>query len=98
LYENTLAWEWSSNNYVFAPSSYLDPGCAEDKWSVWKNYYSKWWSILQDGDIVTVRVTIKAWDEADFHWAFWDVIQGPWNLYYDENKILKWVRFVKNKW
>ena len=97
LYENTLLWEWNWNNYVFAPSSYLNPTCAEDKWSVRKNYLSKGW-VLQDWDIVTVRVTIKAWDESDFQWAFGDIIQWPWNLYYDENKILKSIRFIKNKW
>ena len=98
LYENTLAWEWDWNNYVFAPSSYLDPNCDEDKWSVRKNYrVKKWWAILQDWDIVTVSVTVKAWKEG-FQWAFGDIIQWPWNLYYDENKILKSIRFVKNKW
>ena len=102
LYENSLVW-WSSDsnspdNYVFAPSSYLDPTCAEDKGSVWKNYrISKWWSVLQDGDIVTVTVTVKAWDWGSFQWAFGDIIQWPWNLYYDENKILKSIRFIQNK-
>ncbi len=103
LYENSLVW-WSSDpnspdNYVFAPSSYLDPDCAEDIGSVWKNYrISKWWPVLQDGDIVTVSVTVKAWDWGSFQWTFGDIIQWPWNLYYDENKILKSIRFIKNKW
>ena len=54
LYENTLEWEnW--NNYVFAPSSYLDPECGEDIGSVRKNYYKKGWGILKDGDIVKIN-------------------------------------------
>ena len=98
LYENKLLWWWDWDNYVFAPSSYLDPTCAEDKWSVRKNYrIKKGWPVLQDWDIVTVTVTVKAWDESNFVWAFWDIIQWPWNLYYDDNKILKSIRFVKNK-
>ena len=97
LYENTLSWEWDWNNYVFAPSSFLDPGCAADVGSVRKNYKTKS-SILQDGDIVTVTVTVKASDEQSFEGAFWDVIQWPWNLYYDENKILKSIRFTLNQW
>ena len=96
LYENTLEWEnW--NNYVFAPSSYLDPECGEDIGSVRKNYYKKGWGILQDGDIVTVKVTVRAWEWGSFQWAFWDIIQWPRNLYYDENKILKSIRFLSNK-
>ena len=98
LYENDLFGWWDWNNYVFAPSSYLDPECAEDIGSVWKNYRIKdWWTILQDWDLVTVTVTVKASDWASFQWAFWDIIQWPWNLYYDENKILKSIRFVHNK-
>ena len=98
LYENDLIWWWDWDNYVFAPSSYLDPNCAEDKWSVWKNYrISKWWPVLQDWDIVTVRVTVKASNASSFQWAFWDIIQWPWNLYYDENKILKSIRFLHNQ-
>ena len=98
LYENDLVWWWDWNNYVFAPSSYLDPDCNEDIWSVRKNYRVKsGWPVLQDWDIVTVTVTVKASNAASFRWAFGDIIQWPWNLYYDENKILKSIRFVHNQ-
>ena len=98
LYESDLVSKvGDSNNYIFALSSYLDPDCAEDVWSVRKNYSTKS-SVLQDGDIVTVTVTVKASDEQSFYGSFGDVIQWPWNLYYDKNNIMKSIRFTLNKW
>ena len=100
LYENKLMWWWNWDNYVFAPSSYLDPGAwiYGDDGSVRKNYYVKSWSaILQDGDIVTVRVTVKANDYKPFRWAYWDIIQWPWNVYFDEHEMFKWIRFISNQ-
>ena len=98
LYENTLVDGGSSKNYIFAPISYLDPNCGEDIGSAWKNYRLKSWSaILQEWDIVTVRVTVKASSQSAFRWAFGDVIQWPWKLHYDENYILKWIRFIQNQ-
>jgi hypothetical protein len=41
LYENKLVDGGDSNNYVFAPSSFLDPKNPADNCSVWKNYYVK---------------------------------------------------------
>ena len=93
LYENELVWWKDWNNYLFAQSSFLDPEYVDDKWSVWKNYSVKSWSnILQNGDIVTVKVTIKASDGYNFRWSYADIIQWPWKIYYDENKIMKWIR------
>ena len=97
LYESDLVSKGSGDNYVFALSSYLDSDCAEDVWSVRKNYSTKS-SVLQDGDIVTVTVTVKASDEQSFYWSFGDVIQWPWNLYYNKNNIMKSIRFTSNKW
>ena len=98
LYENKLVDWWNSKNYIFAPLSYLDPDCWEDIWSAWKNYSVKSGSsILQNWDIVTVTVTVKASNQSSFNWAFWDVIEWPWNLYYDEDYILKWIEFISNK-
>ncbi len=100
LYENELMRWWNWDNYVFAPSSYLDPGAwiYGDDGSVRKNYYVKSWSaILQDGDIVTVRVTVKANDYKPFRWTYWDIIQWPWNLYFDEHEMFKWIRFISNQ-
>ena len=98
LYENTLVWWGNGKNYVFAPSSFLDPGNPEDICSVWKNYsVKKWWSLLMDRDIVTVRVTVKASDVYPCVGAFWDIIQWPWNVYYDENQIIEWVRPLWNR-
>lgn len=94
LYENTLVWWWESKNYTFVPISFLS---LNDKCSVWKNYRAKSWvKILSDGDIVTVRVTVKA-NSSSCIWAYWDVIQWPWNVYYDSNNIIKWIRFLENK-
>ena len=100
LYENELMWWWDWDNYIFAPSSFLDPDACEggDDGSVWKNYYVKsWWAILQDGDIVTVRVTVKANDFKPFNWSYWDIIQWPWNLYFDDYEVFKWIRFIANQ-
>ena len=96
LYENNLEQEWTWNNYVFIPSSYLD--LQEDKGMVWKNYRVKnGWEILQDGDIVTVTVTVKASPYSSFQWTFGDIIQGPRNLYYDGKNMLKWINFILNQ-
>ena len=85
-------------NYVFAPSSFLDPKNPEDLCSVRKNYsVKKWWWILMDWDIVTVKVTVKASDKFACNWSYGDVIQWPWNVYYDENWIIKWIRFLENQ-
>ena len=96
LYENTLLWNEGRKNYVFVPSSYLDPANPEDKCGIRKNYYVKrWWWLLMNSDIVTVRVTIEGYKMC--HWAFWDIIQWPWNIYYDENEVIEWLRFIKNQ-
>ena len=93
LYENTLVWWWDWKNYVFAPSSFLDPDNPDDICSVWKNYRVKrWWSLLMDWDIVTVTVTVKASDLYSCVWAFGDIIQWPWNVYYDKDEIIEWIR------
>ena len=100
LFENTLVWwsNWEWDNYLFVPSSYLDYRYGIGQASIWKNYrVTKWGPILQDGDIVTVRVTVHASNFENFHWAIWDVIQWPWNLYYDENNVLKSIKFVYNQ-
>ena len=98
LYENTLVWWWNLKNYVFSPSSYLDPGNPDDIGSVRKNYYVKsGWAVLMEWDIVTVRVTVKASDRKSFVWSYGDIIQWPWNVYYDDYGILEWIRFLKNK-
>ena len=98
LYENKLVDGGDSNNYVFAPSSFLDPKNPADNCSVWKNYYVKnWWKILMNKDIVTVRVTVKASDRGSCIWAYWDIIQWPWNVYYDESGKIKWIKFLQNK-
>jgi hypothetical protein len=97
LYENTLVWWWGSKNYTFVPISFLDPGNSEDKCIVRKNYKVKSWnSILMNGDIVTVRVTVQA-SSSSCVWAYWDIIQWPWNVYYDSNNIIKWIKFVHNQ-
>ena len=99
LYENELLWWWDNgwNNYVFAPSSFLNPNDPNDNGSVRKNYYlKKGSSVLQSGDIVTVRVTVKASSTKTFRWSYWDIIQWPWNLHYDDNGILEWIKFVRN--
>jgi predicted outer membrane repeat protein len=47
--------------FPFVPISYLTPDSVGDKAAVWKNYSVKnGGSILADGDIVTVTVTIQA--------------------------------------
>ena len=98
LYENELVWWWHWNNYAFAPSSFLDPEDEDDIGSTWKNFYlKKWWDILMNGDIVTVRVTVKASDTYPFQWAFWDIIQWPRKLYYDEDNMFQWIRFIQNQ-
>ena len=103
LFENVLwlTWEkeWNDSNiYTFAPSSYLDPWDPNDKCSTWKNYRVKSWdAVLMDWDIVTVRVTVKASSISACVWAYWDVIQWPRNIYYDENNIIKWFKFLTNK-
>ena len=96
LYENTLLWS-DSKNYIFAPSSFLDPSDPNDICSVWKNYSVKrWWSLLMNWDIVTVKVTVKASDLFPCYWSFWEIIQWPWNIYYDENEIIQWLRPGQN--
>ena len=102
LYENTLLGS-DSKNYLFSPSSYLVP--LKDTCSVWKNYKVKrWWTILQDWDIVTVKVTVQASILDPCIWAFWDIIQGPRNIYYDKNEIIMWnegktwVRPLDDRW
>ena len=95
LYDTKLVWWDWWNTYTFAPVSYLDLNCWEDYWTSWKNYIWTWWKILSDGDIVTVRVTIQA--THNFWWSYWDVIQWPRKLYYDEHNIMKWIRFVENQ-
>ncbi len=98
LYENKLVWWWESKNYVFVPISFLDPNNRDDKCIVRKNYKVKSWNeILMNGDIVTVRVTVKASDYSSCIWSYWDVIQWPWNVYYDSNNIIKWIRFLQNQ-
>ncbi len=98
LYENTLVWWWESKNYTFVPISFLDPDNQNDKCVVRKNYRVKSWNkILMNGDIVTVRVTVKASDSSSCIWAYWDIIQWPWNIYYDSNNIIKWIRFLQNQ-
>ncbi len=97
LYENTLVW-WSWKNYTFVPISYLDSNNPKDKCIVWKNYKVKSWrNILMDGDIVTVSVTVKASDSSQCIWAYWDIIQWPWTIYYDDSNIMKWIKFLQNK-
>ena len=102
LYENTLLWT-DSKNYLFAPSSYLVP--KKDTCSVWKNYRVKrWWDILMDWDTVTVTVTVQASILEPCNWAFWEIIQGPRNVYYDKNEIIMWnegkawVRPLDDRW
>ena len=98
LYENTLIGWWEANNYVFAPISFLDPNNPTDNCSAWKNYKVKdWWWLLMNWDIVTVRVTVKASDSAACIWSFWDIIQWPRNVYYDQNNIMKWIKFLQNQ-
>ena len=98
LYENTLIWWWNSKNYTFVPISFLDENNLDDKCFVRKNYKVKSWNkILMNGDIVTVTVTVKASNSSKCIWAYWDIIQWPWNLYYDNNGIIKWIRFIHNK-
>ena len=99
LYENTLVGAtWDSKNYVFVASSFLDPNNPQDKCSVRKNYRNKEWrSILMNKDVVTVKVTIKASDDTSCVWSFWDIIQWPWTVYYDESGKLKWIRFLQNQ-
>ena len=99
LYENILFWwenetdEW--HNYLFAPISFIDPdpmNC-DDPCKVHKNFsVKKWWWLLMDGDIVTAKVTIRAWAFCSCVWAFWDIIQWPWNAYYDEKEIIEHFR------
>ena len=99
LYENTLVGWWSWKNYVFAPISYLDISNPDDYAMASKSYRLKsWHTILQNGDIVTVSVTIYASPNHDFIWSFWDIIQWPRNLHYDQNKIPKWIRFTVSPW
>jgi len=96
-YESNVNWWLWMNNYLFAPSSFLDPDDPNDIGSVWKTYSVKSWSdILQDGDIVTVMVTVKASNLYPFQGAYGDIIQWPWNLYFDEDKIFKWIEFIHN--
>mgnify|MGYP002853791363 CR=1 FL=1 len=95
LYETWLLWgkAWT---YLFAPISYLDvEHCEKDKGMAWKTYKVKsWWAILQNWDIVTVTVTIMASPIDYFYWSFWDVIEWPWNVYYDKNNIITWTSFM----
>ena len=83
-------WEdWIYRTRTYIPISFLDPEHPnpdlEYKCFAHKNYFVKsGWTILQDGDIVTVKVSISCdWDVED--WSFIDAIEGPWNVYYDEN-------------
>ena len=81
------------NNYIFVPISYL----VDDVASVWKTYslkYNRWW-ILKKWDLVTVTVNIKA--NKSFKWAYWDVIQWPWKVYYNGEGIFKGIQFYSNK-
>ena len=92
--------DWKTQNYLFIPSSYLWPQDNLIAWLVKKNYYVKSWStILQDGDIVTVRVTITGNPASIIPmdwWIFADIVQWPWNLYYDDEWMLKSFRFISN--
>lgn len=99
LYENELEWWWDGNNYLFAASSFLDPNNPDDIGSVRKNYRVNWsWpKVLQNWDTVTVRVTIKASNKYGFEWAYWDIIQWPWNLYFDDAGIFQGIRFKTNQ-
>lgn len=94
LYENKLVtWgEW--DNYIFEPISFLDPdNDPRDRARVWKNYTShSQWSVLQSGDVVTVRVTIEA--VKPIVWSYGDIIQWPWKLHYDEKNVFEWIRFI----
>jgi len=95
LYENELVW-WSWHMFPFVPISYLTPDSVGDKAAVWKNYSVKnGGSILADGDIVTVTVTIQA--RQSFVWSFWDIIQWPWKLYFDDDNIFEWIEFISNQ-
>ena len=95
LYENKLVWwnEW--NNYVFVPISYLDQNNSEDVAVVWKTYSSKKWWILTKWDKVTVTVNILA--KRSFIWSFWDIIQWPRSIRYDEKNIFTWINFIQNQ-
>ena len=50
-----------------------------------------------NNDIVTVKVTVKASDKYSCIWTYWDIIQWPWNLYYDDECKMKWIRFLQNQ-
>lgn len=94
LFENTLLWQ-NTKNYTFIPISYLDP----DQWDlvkVRKNYSSSNDWMLSEWDKVVVTVTIKAY--RPFKWAFWDVIQWPWTIYYDNNNVFKSINFLSKQW
>ena len=98
LYENHLVWWSDDGNYIFSPLSFLDPLDPEDVWSAWKVYSVKsWWAILSEWDIVTVTVTVKASDSHNFNGAFWDIIQWPWKVYYNDENMFEWIKFLNNQ-
>ena len=97
LYEYTLIWS-TGKNYLFVPISYLDSSKPEDHCLVRKNYsnHNNSRKILMDGDIVTVTVRIKASQSSSCIWAFGDIIQWPWNVYYDKNGVITWFEILQN--
>lgn len=95
LLENELAGN-AGQNYTFIPISYLDDSpLSEDKALVWKTYSSNG-GVLQPWDKVTVTVTIMALKSFS-QWTFWDIIQWPWKVYYDNKHVFKWIKFLQNQ-
>lgn len=92
----------------FIPISFLDPlvdpltkesfvTMNPDPISVYKEYVfpPETSQILKDWDKVWVIVNIEnVWTEFLYNVIFWDVIQWPWNLYFDEDDVFEWIWII----
>ena len=94
LYENKLVWWGDGDVYTFVPLSFLDEDCEEDKAYAYKTYSYKGWT-LKDWDKVTVTVTLVA--KKSVVLTFWDIIQWPWKLYFDDENYFKWLKIPQGK-
>lgn len=88
----------------FAPISFLDDDSRYNPVYVYKTYIvpSGVSFPLKQGDKIWVVVTIKNISKnpsSTLDVLFWDVIQGPWNLYFDKDDIFEWIRILGyNTW
>ncbi len=95
IFGDPLVWgSWESKNYLFVPVRYLE--AANSPCEVSKTYHPRTSKpILEDGDIVTVSVDISGNGCVG---AYWDLVRGPRNLYYNNDGLVKSFRFIWNTW